>query len=149
MSNFVTKLQLYAKAYKSQLIIKTNIIMKRVFLVLTLLTGLLVNADAQSASSMKWADICSGKMPSEWYGSDEAQQIADVVLSVQKNNGGWMKNDQLHNLTASQLKTLQNARGEHSCLDNTATTQEMRFLAKYGRKPALRNTRSRLRRPLT
>ena len=42
MSNFATKLQLYAKAYKSQLIIKTNIIMKRVFLVLTLLTGLLV-----------------------------------------------------------------------------------------------------------
>lgn len=137
MSNFVTKLQLYAKAYKSQLIIKTNIIMKRVFLVLTLLTGLLVNADAQSASSMKWADICSGKMPSEWYGSDEAQQIADVVLSVQKNNGGWMKNDQLHNLTASQLKTLQNARGEHSCLDNTATTQEMRFLAKVWQKTGI------------
>lgn len=110
-----------------RLIIKTNIIMKRVFIVLTLLTGFLVNADAQSASSMKWSDICSGKMPAEWYGSDEAQQIADVVLSVQKNNGGWMKNDQLHNLTASQLKTLQNARGEHSCLDNTATTQEMRF----------------------
>ena len=48
-----------------------------------------------------------------------------------------MKNDQLHNLTASQLKTLQNARGEHSCLDNTATTQEMRFLAKVWQKTGI------------
>ena len=83
---------------------------------------------------MKWADICAGKMGAEWYGSEEAQKIADIVLSVQKNNGGWMKNDQLHKLSDSELKALQNARSEHSCLDNTATTQEMRFLAKVWQK---------------
>ena len=73
-------------------------------------------------------------MPADWYGSEEAQKIADIVLSVQKNNGGWMKNDELHKLTDSQLKTLQNSRTAHSCLDNTATTQEMRFLAKVYQK---------------
>lgn len=56
-----------------------------------LIIGIQTFAYAQSTSSMKWADICSGKMNEEWYGSEEAQQIADVVLSVQKYNGGWMK----------------------------------------------------------
>lgn len=83
---------------------------------------------------MSWSKICAGKMTADWYGSEEAQKIADIVLSVQKNNGGWMKNDELHKLTDSQLKTLQNSRTAHSCLDNTATTQEMRFLAKVYQK---------------
>ena len=108
--------------------------MKKVLLIIFLLGGLLTAVKAQKASDMKWSDICSGKMGADWYGSEEAQKIADIVLSVQKNNGGWMKNDQLHKLTDSELKSLQNARGEHSCLDNTATTQEMRFLAKVWQK---------------
>lgn len=41
-----------------------------------------------------------------------------------------MKNDELHKLTSAQKQALYNKRNEHSCLDNTATTQEMRFLAK-------------------
>lgn len=69
-------------------------------------------------------------MGTEWYGTDEAQRIADDVLYVQKVNGGWMKNDELHKLTAEQKQTLYDKRNEHSCLDNAATTQEMRFLAK-------------------
>lgn len=56
-----------------------------------LIIGIQTLAYAQSTSSMKWADICSGKMNEEWYGSEEAKQIADVVLSVQKYNGGLMK----------------------------------------------------------
>lgn len=103
-------------------------------MILVLVGGLITEAQAQSASSLSWANICSGKMSADWYGSDEAQKIADIVLSVQKNNGGWMKNDELHKLTDSQLKTLQNSRSQHSCLDNTATTQEMRFLAKVYQK---------------
>lgn len=108
--------------------------MKKVLLIIFLLGGFLTAVKAQKASDMKWSDICSGKMGADWYGSEEAQEIADIVLSVQKNNGGWMKNDQLHKLTDSELKSLQNARSEHSCLDNTATTQEMRFLAKVWQK---------------
>ena len=90
--------------------------------------------NAESLSSLTWAQVCAGRMGDEWYGSAEAQQVADVVLYVQKTNGGWMKNDQLHKLTETQKQTLYNQRGEHSCLDNTATTQEMRFLAKVWQK---------------
>lgn len=98
--------------------------MKRILFMTVLLAGLWVNGLAQSASSMKWADICRGRMSASWYGSDEAQQIADKVLAAQKNSGGWMKNIEFHNESDGGGKT------EHSCLDNGATTQEMRFLAK-------------------
>lgn len=85
---------------------------------------------AAEYTSYKWSDICSGKIAADWYGSEEAKQVADVVLAVQKNNGGWMKNDQLHKLSTSEYQALVNAKYDHSCLDNSATTQEMRFLAK-------------------
>lgn len=98
--------------------------MKRILFITVLLAGLWVNGLAQTASSMKWADICRGRMSASWYGSDEAQQIADKVLAAQKNSGGWMKNIEFHNVSEYGDKT------EHSCLDNGATTQEMRFLAK-------------------
>jgi len=108
--------------------------MNRLLLLCILLGVFGAKGNAQSASSLSWANICFGKMSADWYGSEEAQKIADIVLSVQKNNGGWMKNDELHKLTDTQLTTLQNSRSAHSCLDNTATTQEMRFLAKVYQK---------------
>lgn len=84
-----------------------------------------------SVDSYSWANICAGKVtPATWYGSEEAQQIADIVLEVQKNSGGWMKNDELHRLSASDYQRLIKEKGAHSCLDNYATTQEMRFLAR-------------------
>lgn len=85
---------------------------------------------AQSLSSLTWAQVCDGKMGDSWYGTTEAQSVADIVLDVQKNNGGWMKNDQLHKLSTTEYNTLKAAKGEHSCFDNYATTQEMRFLLK-------------------
>ena len=94
------------------------------------LLGVCSGVKAVDVSSLSWGQVCSGQMGSAWYGSAESQTIADIVLSVQKTNGGWMKNDQLHNLTPSQLATLQASRSQHSCLDNSATTMEMRFLAK-------------------
>ena len=68
--------------------------MKKALFMMILLAGLWVNGHAQSASSMKWADICRGKMNADWYGSEEAQQFADKLLSAQKISGGWMKNIQ-------------------------------------------------------
>ena len=108
--------------------------MKKLLLISILLASALTGIKAQDASSMKWSAICSGKMSAEWYGSDEAKTIADNVISGQKTNGGWMKNIEWHKLTASELKAQQNARSEHSCLDNAATTMEMRFLAKVYQK---------------
>lgn len=84
-----------------------------------------------TVDAYSWGSICAGKVtPVEWYGSEEAEQIADIVLAVQKNSGGWMKNDELHRLSASDYQRLINEKGAHSCLDNYATTQEMRFLAR-------------------
>ena len=104
--------------------------MKRTFLSIIMLAVACISLSAASLSSMKWANVCSGGMGAAWYGSTESQDVADIVLAVQKNTGGWMKNDQLHNLSTSEYNNLINARDEHSCFDNYATTQEMRFLAK-------------------
>ena len=105
--------------------------MKKALLVLSsYLLACTFSIQAQDVSTLSWSQVCSGKMGTEWYGTDEAQRIADDVLYVQKINGGWMKNDELHKLTAEQKQALYNKRNEHSCLDNAATTQEMRFLAK-------------------
>ena len=108
--------------------------MKKLFS-LTALIMLFAAASAQTYKTMTWAQICSGKMETEWYGSAEAISVADTLLGVQKTNGGWMKNDQYHKLTSTELaerKELKgtNGRSAHSCFDNYSTTQEMRFLAK-------------------
>ena len=104
--------------------------MKRTFLSIIMLAVACISLSAANLSDMKWANICSGGMGADWYGTTESQDVADIVLAVQKNTGGWMKNDQLHNLSTSEYNKLINARDEHSCFDNYATTQEMRFLAK-------------------
>ncbi len=107
--------------------------MKKLFF-LTALIMLFAAASAQTYTSKTWAQICSGAMDTEWYGSAEAISVADTLLGVQKTNGGWMKNDQYHKLTSAELAerkalTGTNSRSAHSCFDNYSTTQEMRFLA--------------------
>lgn len=109
-------------------------IKKRICCLAVLLCTALAGLTAQNLASMSWSDVCNGKMGDEWYGSGEAMEIANIVLYVQKANGGWMKNDQIHQLTNAEQDALHNKRNEHSCLDNTATTQEMRFLAKVWQK---------------
>lgn len=104
--------------------------MKRTFLSIIMLAVACISLSAANLSDMKWANVCSGGMGADWYSTAESQDVADIVLAVQKNTGGWMKNDQLHNLSTSEYNKLINARDEHSCFDNYATTQEMRFLAK-------------------
>lgn len=86
-------------------------------------------AEPKPLAQQKWGHVCSGKMPEAWYASDEARSIAEVVMAVQKTNGGWMKNSQMHKLSEEEMMDLMRKKREHSCLDNYATTQEMRFLA--------------------
>lgn len=81
-------------------------------------------------TDLTWYQVCMGQMPAEWYGSTEAQDIADIVIAVQKTNGGWMKNDELHKLSSTEYQRLINEKSGRSCLDNVATTQEMRYLAR-------------------
>lgn len=104
--------------------------MKKTLTTIIALIAICLGTNAATLSSLSWANVCSGSMGAAWYGSEESQAIADIVLNVQKNSGGWMKNDELHKLTDSKYTALKNSKSEHSCLDNVATTQEMRFLAK-------------------
>ncbi len=107
--------------------------MKKFALIILILNFefLIFNSNASSVDSYAWSDICAGRVePASWYGSQEAQDIADIVLAVQKNNGGWMKNDQLHKLSDTYYQRLISEKNTHSCLDNFATTQEMRYLAR-------------------
>lgn len=112
--------------------------MKKIF-TLMVVAMLAAAASAQDYKSKTWAQICSGVMGDTWYGSDEAISVADTLIGVQKTNGGWMKNDQFHILTAAELAARKSSSGTdgrsaHSCFDNYATTQEMRFLAKVYNK---------------
>ena len=104
--------------------------MRKITFTLAMLLCVCMGVGAATLSSLTWANVCSGGMGASWYGSTESQGVADTVINVQKNSGGWMKNDQLHKLSSSEYSELKNKKSEHSCLDNVATTQEMRFLAK-------------------
>ena len=105
-----------------------NLLRKLMFAVALAFVCAWVNA--AELSSLAWSKICSGEMDPEWYGSAEAQAVADILIETQKTSGGWKKNVKFHIISASELADLKASRGEQSCLDNAATTQEMRFLAK-------------------
>lgn len=82
-----------------------------------------------------WKDVAT-RMPSEWYGSDEARMAADSVLKYQTEIGGWPKNSGFHN---GKVKQNEWARivssGIGATFDNGATLTEMKFLAKiYGKQ---------------
>lgn len=104
--------------------------MKRILFILFIVNSLIANSLFAGVRDLTWQQVCSGAMPEAWYGSTEAQGIADTVIAVQKTNGGWMKNDQLHLLSSSDYQRLISEKNGRSCLDNVATTQEMRFLAR-------------------
>lgn len=109
--------------------------MKKHLLTLIAMLAFTFASSAQSLSSLTWAQVCSGKMGDAWYGSDEAKKVANNLISMQKQNGGWMKNDQFHQLTTAEInarKAYDSNLGiyAHSCFDNYATTQEMRFLVR-------------------
>ena len=119
---------------------------KSIIFTLVFIFNSVLAAEVKPLQEQKWGHICAGRMPEEWYASDEARSIAEVVMAVQKSNGGWMKNDQLHKLTEEQMLKLMQKKREHSCLDNYATTQEMRFLAHvYQYNPDMRYRQSILR----
>jgi PelA/Pel-15E family pectate lyase len=85
--------------------------------------------------------------PTEWYGSGEAQHIADVIVSFQTPAGGWSKNldmtgparlngqsyapDNLNkHPSADDFDTPRDPGWNYvGTLDNDATTTEIRFLA--------------------
>jgi len=80
--------------------------------------------------SRSWKYIASN-MPWEWYGSDEAKSVAQILLLTQKDIGGWDKNKNFHRLSKGEIAALAESRAETGAtFDNNATITELRFLAK-------------------
>jgi pectinesterase len=81
--------------------------------------------------SKSWKEVAT-KMPSEWYGSNEAKSVAENVLLAQKEIGGWEKNKDYHKkFSESERAHYKNEKSEiGATFDNGATITELRFLAK-------------------
>lgn len=93
--------------------------MKQTFIIILLLMIACLPSKADTdIYKMKWAKVATS-MNSEWYGSDQAKEVAENVLLYQKDNGGWMKNIEMHQpLTESQKAAVRSEKSEHSCFDN-------------------------------
>lgn len=86
-------------------------------------------------SEISWRDALNQE--ESWYGSKEAQRIADNVLLYQNNNGGWLKNiDMAAKLDEKARKKLlkEKSRKTGTTIDNDATHTQMRYLAKVFNK---------------
>ncbi|MCX6334905.1 MAG: pectate lyase [Bacteroidia bacterium] len=82
-----------------------------------------------------WQSVAT-RMPDEWYGSEESVRIAENVLLYQRDAGGWPKNTAMQKpLTEPEKATIHDEKGLNDAIfDNSATTTEMKFLAKMYNK---------------
>lgn len=82
-----------------------------------------------------WQFVATG-MPNEWYGSEESIRIAGNVLLYQRDAGGWPKNTAMHlPLTDAEKAKINDDKGLNDAIfDNSATTTEMKFLARMYNK---------------
>lgn len=79
---------------------------------------------------LKWEEECL-MQDEEWYGSDEAQRIADNMLKFQNADGGWPKNINMTKPVEKGIKKLNNDPNlSMSTIDNGATYTQIRFLSK-------------------
>lgn len=86
-------------------------------------------------AQLPWQYVAT-QMPDDWYGSDESKRVADNVLLYQRDIGGWPKNLPLHKpLTEPEKATINDEKGLNDAIfDNSATTTEMKFLARMYNK---------------
>lgn len=81
--------------------------------------------------SRSWKDLVA--LENEfWFATNEAIEVAENVLLLQKNVGGWAKNIQPHNFTNEDILSLiaDKKKAVGATIDNGATTSEMIFLSK-------------------
>ena len=91
--------------------------LKRIGLIITLVHGL-----AWSVAGAATSD--HSRKSDEWFRSDEAKGVAENILSWQAKEGGWPKNtDTAQPFTGDRAKL-------QGTFDNSATTDELRFLAR-------------------
>ncbi|MBP1667596.1 MAG: pectate lyase, partial [Bacteroidetes bacterium] len=87
------------------------------------------------STGRSWQYVAT-QMPDNWYGSNESVKIAENVLLYQRNTGGWPKNTAMHRpLSESEkAKILEEKVLTDAIFDNSATTTEMKFLARMNNK---------------
>ena len=95
-----------------------------------------VSVFTQTPSTGRSWQYVATQMPDNWYGSDESVKIAENVLLYQRNTGGWPKNTAMHRpLSESEkAKILEEKVLTDAIFDNSATTTEMKFLARMNNK---------------
>ena len=89
-------------------------------LIITCILCLLLLSSADATVPSRYA-----KQSAEWFQSEEGRRIADNVLTWQTQHGSWPKNRD----TASEPFS-GNSDDLHGTFDNSATTGELRFLAR-------------------
>jgi pectinesterase len=97
-----------------------------------LLAFLISNSYAQTPINQRSWQYVATSMPDDWYGTEESKTVAENVLLYQRSIGGWPKNIPMHRpLSEAQKKAiLLNKDTLDAILDNSATTTEMKFLAR-------------------
>jgi PelA/Pel-15E family pectate lyase len=94
------------------------------------------NTNSQTpATGRSWQYVATS-MPDEWYGSEESVKVAENVLLYQRDAGGWPKNLPIHKpLTEAERAKINDDKGLNDAIfDNSATTTEMKFLARMYNK---------------
>ncbi|MDO1513835.1 pectate lyase [Maribacter confluentis] len=99
-----------------------------VLFMLILIAGTTVHGQVLDHS---WGELVNSNEPN-LYASPEILEVADNVLLLQKEIGGWPKNKQPQNITAKEKVQLHIDKNDNvgATIDNGATTLEMIFLAK-------------------
>ncbi|GGF31992.1 pectate lyase [Echinicola rosea] len=88
----------------------------------------------QDEEHMSWRT--AQRQDQEWFGSGEAQRIADNVLIYQHENGGWYKNiDMASPLSQSEKEGVRAEKDSDkgTTIDNGATISQLEYLAKVYR----------------
>ena len=108
----------------------------RDFLIILVFAGITMHLEGQIPISQRsWKSVATG-MPDEWYGSEESVKVAENVLLYQRDSGGWPKNTAFHKpLSVVEKATIADNKGLNDAIfDNSATTTEMKFLARMYNK---------------
>jgi len=89
------------------------------------------DVEPTSYRDLQWKYVAT-RMPEAWYGSDEAQAVAENILLYQRDIGGWSKNKPYHHpLTEAEKAQVQKDKSRiGATFDNGATLTEMMFLAR-------------------
>jgi PelA/Pel-15E family pectate lyase len=105
-------------------------------LVLFILIASSISANCQTPTiGRSWQSVAT-RMPDDWYGSAESVRIAENVLLYQRDAGGWPKNTAMQTpLTDAEKAKIRDDKGLNDAIfDNSATTTEMKFLARMYNK---------------